>query len=124
MLQYKLTQSKLSDRPSISFEGVFVIMNEINSCDDCYLINEVIPNLEKIRRGELIRYPDTNEGQLIDSYEFGYTATMIDFHKDKSIIDNTWDDNFVKIEVSSEQVYQFMKEWTDKLIEWKNSRNL
>lgn len=124
MIKYKIIQNKLSDRPSISFEGDYSIMNEINSCDYEYLIDTVIPNLERIRRGELIRYPDTNEGQIINSYEFGYTATMIDFYKDKSIIDNTWDDDFVKIEVSSDDIYKFMKEWTDKLIRWENSRNV
>ena len=124
MIQYNIIQNKLSDRPSISFEGIYSIMNEINSCDYDYLIDDVMPNLEKIRQGELLRYPDTDEGKLVDSYEFGYTATMIDFYKNKSIIDNTWDDDFIKIEVPSEDIYQFMKEWTDKLIKWRNSQNV
>ncbi len=124
MIQYEIIQKKMSHRPSISFDGVYSIMNEINSCDYDYLIDEVMPNLEKIRKGELLRYPDTEEGELIDSYEFGYTATMIDFYKNKSIIDNTWDDDFIKIEIRSEDVYQFMKDWTDKLIEWKNSQDV
>ena len=122
MIVYKITQDKLSDRPSIIFEGILEIMNEINSCDEEYLINEVMPNLEKIKKGELIRYPDTDEGQLIDSYEFGYTATMIEFYKDKSIVDNTWDDEFLKIEIESEEVYHFMKEWINKLVEWRKTK--
>lgn len=122
MIQYKIAQNNYSDRPSIRFDGIYSIMNEINSCDDEYLINEVLPNLEKIKRGEKIRYPDTNDGQLIDSYEFGYTATMIDFSKEKSIVDNTWDDDFIKIEIPSEEVYQFMREWADKLVKWKKNK--
>jgi len=124
MLHYKIIQNELKDRPSINFEGIYSIINEINSCDDSYLIEEVMPNLEKIKRGERIKYPNTNEGQLIDSYEFGYTAIMIDFYKDISIIEDTWDDDFIKLEVNSTEVHQFMKEWVDKIIQWKNSMNL
>lgn len=112
MINYKIIQNKLTDRPVISFEGVFSIMNEINSCDEHYLINDVMPNLEKVKN------------DISSSYEFGYTAVMIDFYKDKSIINDSWDDNFEKIEVSSEEVYQFMKEWTDRLVEWGKSGKL
>ena len=33
MIQYEIIQNEMSHRPSISFDGVYSIMNEINSCD-------------------------------------------------------------------------------------------
>ncbi|MBK6389619.1 MAG: hypothetical protein KA109_04215 [Saprospiraceae bacterium] len=77
-----------------------------------------MPNLEKIHNGELYwdPYRSTTYGPL-DYYTFGYDATLIDFYKDKSIISYSYSDE--EVEVPSEEVYQFMKEWSEALRAWR-----
>lgn len=69
----------------------------------------MLPNLEKVISGELAEY------------EFGYDATIIDFYKEKSIINyNYFEDT---VDIPSEELYRFMCEWGDYLTNWKLAQN-
>ena len=46
--------------------------------------------------------------------EFGYDATIIDFFKDKTIINYNYFED--QLEISSSDMYNLMKDWRDALI--------
>lgn len=97
------------------------MLGELYMCDRDYILNEVLPNLEKILRGELVQDPTRQDENLVDFYEFGYDATIIDFYKDKSTINyGYWEG---KIEVSSTELYSLMQEWAYHLKQWNNSKS-
>lgn len=122
MIPYSIKQNKPKDKPSIIFEEKYSILNELNSCDEDYIIDEVLPILDKIMNFGQYWDPHRSEHYgYLSTYDFGYTAVVIEFGKDKSIIDDTWDDNFNKIEIPSENIYRFMREWRDYLVEWKKN---
>jgi hypothetical protein len=81
------------------------MLHELNRCDADYIIEEVLPNLEKVLAGELV------------TYEFGYDATLIDFYNNKAIVSYNYGDD--ALEVESEDVYAFMRAWWERLMEWK-----
>lgn len=104
---------------SLSEENDYWHLNELNSCDTEYILNDVLPNIEKIWNGEKYwdEYRSPTYGAF-DTYEFGYDATLIDFGKEKSIISHGFGDGV--IEVPSEEIYELMKEWGEHLKNWKN----
>ncbi|SKC81638.1 hypothetical protein [Ohtaekwangia koreensis] len=104
MIKYTIESSDKNHRPAVSFENEYWWLSELNSCDTNYIINDVLPNLDKVMKGEL------------SEYEFGYDATIIDFHRDKSIISYGYDEG--KLEVISSDIYAFMCEWREYLIKW------
>jgi hypothetical protein len=96
--------------PSFSFldkeeKEKYWMLGEIVFCDKNYTINEVLPGLTNVMSGEL------------EEYEFGYDATIIDFRKDKSVINYNYFED--RIEIPSEDLYRFMSEWRDYLIKWE-----
>jgi hypothetical protein len=107
--------------PSITFnDRKFWMLDELNLCGVEYILDDILPNLEKIWRGELVQDPGRLDDFLIDFYPFGYDATGIDFYKDKSIITYGYDEG--KIEVPSEEIYQLMMEWGKYLREWREKQ--
>lgn len=85
------------------------MLHELNRCDVDYILNDVLPNLNKVVSGEL------------SEYEFGFDVTIIDFNKDVSVINYNFFEN--TMEVPSEDIYKFMQEWGERLREWKASNN-
>lgn len=118
MILYKIVQAEPSHKPSIHFDNATWWLNELNSCDVEYILEEVLPNIEKIWKGEKYwdPYRSPTYGAL-DTYEFGFDATLIDFGKKKSIVSYGFGEG--SFEIPSEEVYQFMKEWTERLTKWK-----
>jgi len=118
--QIKFNPTK-NNKPYISFseENNYWHLNELNSCDTEYILNDVLPNIEKIWSGEKYwdEYKSPTYGAF-DTYEFGYDATLIDFGKEKSVISYGFGDG--ELEVPSEEIYIFMKEWGENLKKWKN----
>jgi len=87
----------------------YTMLHELNRCDASYIIDDVMPNLEKVLAGDL------------DSYEFGYDSTLIDFLKNKAVISyNFGDDN---LEIGSGLVYNFMRVWCEYLVKWEKTIN-
>ncbi len=82
-----------------------------------------MPNLEKIYVGEKV--PDISIKhhtiKLIDTYEFGYDATLLDFGIKTTVISYDYGDG--SIEVPSSEIYQFMKEWAEQLEKWRSLNN-
>lgn len=108
MLAFKINDYDPRFRPGLDIlDSNFQCLNELNSCDTEYIIDDVLPNLLKVISGEQ------------SEYEFGYDATIIDFYKEKSIINYNYFED--KIEIPSEDLYRFMTEWGDYLIKWKQS---
>jgi hypothetical protein len=116
-----LFNPKINNKPYISLgeETDYWHLNELNSCDTEYILNDVLPNIKKIWSGEKYwdEYRSPTYGAF-DTYEFGYDATLIDFGKEKSIISYGFGDG--EIEVPSEEIYTLMKEWGEHLKKWKN----
>jgi hypothetical protein len=101
----------------------FSMLGELYMCDTDYILNEVLPNIEKIWNGE--KYWDSYRSPTygaFDSYEFGYDATIIDFYKDISIINYNYFQD--KMEVSSQEIYQLMTEWGHHLREWRDKSSV
>ena len=118
--------SNIPNKPTFIFlddvvEKKFWMLGELYACDVEYIIEKVIPNLDKIMKGELVQDPTRQDEYLVDYYEFGYDATIIDFYKDKCIINyDFWQSKF---EAPSEFIYEFMKEWAKHLEYWKKNIN-
>ena len=85
----------------------YFMLHELNRCDADYIINDVLPNLEKVYSEEL------------DCYEFGFEATLIDFFIDKAIIHYNYDDD--QLEIGSQLIYEVMVCWRNALVDWKNN---
>jgi hypothetical protein len=117
-------KSIIPNKPSFYFlddeyKEKYWMLGELYMCDADYVLNDVIPNIEKIWSGEKYwdEYRSPTYGAF-DTYEFGYDATLIDFGKEKSIISYGYGDG--EIEVPSEEIYTLMKEWGEHLKRWKN----
>ncbi len=106
MFAYKINVQAPKYKPGFDIVDVKLsYLNELNSCDVNYIVEEVLPNLKKVISGELAEY------------EFGYDATIIDFYKEKSVINyNYFEDT---VEIPSEDLYRFMCEWGAYLTRWK-----
>ncbi len=83
----------------------FWMLGELVFCDKEYILNNVLPNLEKVVAGISV------------AYEFGYDATIIEFYTDKAIINYNYFED--KVEIPSKDMYRFMHEWGDYLMKWK-----
>jgi hypothetical protein len=123
MIKYKIVNPEnLLHKPVLHIEqNEYWWLHELNSCDADYILDDILPNLEEIMKGG--KYWDPYRSPYcgyLDYYEFGYDATGIDFYKDKSII--TYGYNEGKIEVPSEEIYQFMMEWGKYLREWREKQ--
>jgi hypothetical protein len=81
------------------------MLHELNRCDADYILDEVMPLLEKVRLGE------------IEYFEFGYEATLIDFCKENAKINYNYGDD--QLEIKSQEIYEFMSCWRDELVKWK-----
>ena len=120
-MKFRITfNSTKNNLPGISFgqENDYWHLNELNSCDTEYIVNEVLLNLEKIWNGE--KYWDPFRSPTygaFDTYEFGYDATLIDFGKEKSVVSYGFGDG--NFEAPSEDIYQLMQEWGKYLRKWK-----
>lgn len=121
MISYKIIHKDTDSRPAIDFEGAYQILNELNSCETLYIVNRVLPNFDKVIKGKRVKNPN-DESIMIDSYEFGYTAVMIEVFKDTAIINDTWNDSFETLEVPSIEMYKIMQHWRDCIIKWENAR--
>jgi hypothetical protein len=112
MIQFEIRENKKGSGfdhhfPLLKFtDEKYFMLHELNRCDINYIIDEVIPNLEKVRSND------------IDYYEFGYEATLIDFYKDYAIINYNYGDAQLKIE--SQPIYECLLCWRNALVEWKN----
>ena len=94
--------------PLLKFtDDKYFMLQELNRCDADYIIDEVLPNLEKVYSEE------------VASYEFGYDATMIDFFIDKAIIHYNYDDD--QLEIGSQLIYEVMVCWRNALVDWKKN---
>jgi hypothetical protein len=116
-------QSIIPFKPSFHFledeyKEKYWMLGELYMCDVEYILDDVLPNIEKIWNGEKYwdEYRSPTYGAF-DSYEFGYDATLIDFGKEKSVISYGFGDG--EIEVPSEDIYTLMQEWGKHLVEWK-----
>ena len=108
---------EIIENPNASFPlgfPVFSIQNEelwmlheLNRCKIDYIVNDVFRNLESVNNNE------------IESFEFGYDATIIDFFKDHAIINFNYFEE--QLEVPSSDIYRLMKDWRDALLAFKNS---
>lgn len=118
MMSYKIVQLEADHKPSITFEDKYWWLNELNSCDVEYILYDVLPNIEKIWKGEKYwdPYRSPTYGAL-DTYEFGYDATLIDFGRENSTVSYGYGEGI--LEVPSQDIYHFMREWGDYLIKWK-----
>ncbi len=92
--------------PLLKFTDEYSMLQELNRCDADYIIEEVLPNLDKVLAGDLV------------TYEFGYDATLINFYSNKTIV--SYNDGDDALEVDSEDVYNFMRAWCERLVEWEN----
>ena len=98
------------DFPLLKFsDEKYFMLHELNRCDADYIIDEVLPNLEKVFSEE------------VASYEFGYDATMIDFYIDKAIIHYNYGED--QLEIGSQPMYEVMLCWRDALVDWKINPN-
>jgi hypothetical protein len=130
--EYKIMEAKFYLNPNPDFPNMpcFSFINEeeqkkywmisdIGMCDADYILDEVLPNLEKIRNGE--KYWDTYRSPHYGYYDYytfgGGELSYIDFYKDNTII--TYDDGQHTLEIPSEEIYQFMMEWGKYLDEWR-----
>lgn len=124
MIRHNIKWEIKEYRPSLYIEqdqGDLWTLSELNSCDTEYILNDVLPNIEKIWNGG--KYWDPYRSPTygaFDTYEFGYDATLIDFGKEKSVISYGYGEG--EIEVPSKEIYQLMKEWGKHLKEWKLTR--
>ena len=122
MITYKIIfNPEENDKPSISFgEGNdYWYFNELNSCNIEYILDDVLPSIESIWKGE--KYWDSFRSPTygpFDSYEFGFDATSIDFGKERSIVSYGFGEG--TFEVASEEIYKFMKEWGSYLKSWED----
>lgn len=85
----------------------FWMLHELNRCKIDYIVNDVFSKIESVINNE------------IESFEFGYDATIIDFFKDRAIINYDYFEE--QMEIPSSDIYQLMKDWRDALIEYKKS---
>lgn len=120
MIHYKINFSNHLEqgtkyRPGIDFEDSYIYMNELNSCDTGYILDDILPNLERIMNGEQLWEPHYKKN--VDYYLFGYDATIIEFMKEESIIHYDYGDK--EVEVPSQEIYDIMQEWGRYLREWK-----
>ena len=98
------------DFPLLKFsDEKYFMLHELNRCDADYIIDEVLPNLEKVFSEE------------VASYEFGYEATMVDFFIDKAIINYNYGED--QLEIGSQPMYEVMLCWRDALVDWKRNPN-
>lgn len=118
MIGYKVIWENQIGKPGINFDKDYMCLNELNSCDVDYILYKVLPNLEKIKHGEFVQDPCRQDEHLVDTYDFGYDATIIDFGREKSVINYNFFSG--KLEVLSEDLYQLMFEWGDYLKSWKD----
>lgn len=125
-VEFKQTEKSLvPNKPSFYFieaedKEKYWMLGELYMCDVDYILDDVLPNIEKIRNGE--KYWDPYQSPTcgaFDTFEFGYDATLIDFGKDKSIISYGFGEG--NIEVPSEEIYDFIKAWGKELLKWKNA---
>lgn len=94
--------------PLLKFtDDQYFMLQELNRCDADYIIDEVLPNLEKVLSEE------------IESYEFGFDATMIDFFIDRAIINYNYGED--QLEIASLPIYEVMLCWRNALVEWKRN---
>lgn len=78
-------------------DSKFWMLYELSFCDKDYIVNDVIPNLVKVNSG------------LLERYDFGYDATVIDYHVGTSVINyNYWEDT---LEIDSKEIFQFLSTW-------------
>lgn len=124
MIKFKIICENKNHKPGLYIEpgqGDLWNLSELNSCSPEYILNEVLPNLEKILRGEKVQDPTRPDEHLVDFYEFGYDATIIDFYRNTSIINyGYWEG---KIELNSDVIYTLMQEWGNCLRQWEKERN-
>ena len=121
-MEYKITfNNTKNNKPGISLgeENDYWHLNELNSCDTEYILNDVLPNIEKIWNGEKYwdEYRSPTYGAF-DTYEFGFDATLIDFGKEISVVSYGFGEG--SFEVPSEEIYTIMREWGEHLTNWKN----
>lgn len=69
-------------------------------------VNKIVDHLEKVFEGEL------------ETFEFGYDATIIDFMRDRSIINYEYFEK--QTEISSQIIFQLMRDWRDYLNQFNN----
>lgn len=124
-MKYSIRINKLGtsfeiNYPLLEFDDQYWMLQELNRCYPDYILSDVLPSIEKVRNGELVQDSTRQDICLIDTYEFGYDATIIDFGKEKSIISYGYGEG--TIEVASEEIYTLMQEWGKYLREWKNSK--
>ena len=124
MINYEICWENRKGRPAVNFnDPALWWLSELNSCNPDYILDEVMPNLEKIWIGEKV--PDISIKhhtiKLIDTYEFGYDATLLDFGIKTTVISYGYGDG--SIEVPSSEIYQFMKEWAEQLEKWRSLNN-
>lgn len=117
---YEILQEKVEDKPAINFLNEMALLNELNSCDVEYIVADVIPALETLILGGLVQNSSSEEEQLLASYEFGFTAVMVDFSKNTTYVENTWEDA-EPIAVSSDELYLALKDWAVRLNKWKEA---
>ncbi len=95
------------DYPLLSFDDKFWMLHEINRCDLKYILDDVLPNIDKVKSG------------ILETYEFGYDATIIEIKKDKAIINYNYFED--EIEIESFIVNNFMHEWGIYLKKWQSN---
>lgn len=121
-MEYKITfNNTKNNKPGISLgeENDYWHLNELNSCDTEYILNDVLPNIEKIWNGEKYwdEYRSPTYGAF-DTYEFGFDATLIEFGKEISVVNYGFREG--SFEVPSEEIYTLLKEWGEHLMNWEN----
>ena len=115
MIQFEIRKNKEGSGfdhnfPLLKFTNEkYFMLHELNRCNPDYIIDEVLPNLEKVLTKDL------------EYYEFGYEATLIDFNKDKATINYNYGDDQLKIE--SQAIYEFMLCWRNALVDWEKNQD-
>jgi hypothetical protein len=89
----------------------FYFYDEIKNLNFNY-IEEIVPSLEKVLKGEL------------EQYDFGYEVYSIDCRKDVSQVIDTYNEWKSIAEIPTQDIYELMRDWKNYLLDYSSSLKL
>lgn len=110
MLKYEFYRNEIGI-PQFSIKGELEGLNELGSCDNSYL-NEIVTSLEQVINGQMSKY------------EFGYEVYTIECSKDVSYVIDTFNEWKTIAEISTQEMFELMRDWRDYLIEWESQNDV
>ncbi|HEY8934783.1 MAG TPA: hypothetical protein VIM65_06160 [Cyclobacteriaceae bacterium] len=109
MIKYKFDLNEFG-RPNFGVEEKYFQLWELASCDFSYLIQIVD------RLGELLK-------NQIPHYDFGFEVYNFDCNKDECKVLNTFEGWRVECVLSTEEIYQLLRDWRDYLIDFEKTKS-